>query len=121
MAQLSDIRIMNEQSNITNLDFHPPLRTYSTGDTIICQVQAKTDGGFIVGLPNKDIRSAFLPTNLDFSIGLPVEVFYVDHLDGKLLFSLTDDEFRKHARQKVKAYSYPQYSCWTKNNLTFRK
>jgi len=104
---------MNNQSSILdlNLDFQSPLKTFKSGDTIICQIQAKTSGGFVVGLPNKDIRSAFLPTQLDINIGLPIEVFYVDNLDGRMLFSLTDEEFRKHAGRRIRAYQPPQYSC----------
>jgi hypothetical protein len=43
---------MNNQSSILDLDldFQSPLKTFKSGDTIICQIQAKTSGGFVVGL-----------------------------------------------------------------------
>ena len=51
-----------------------------------------------MALPNKDVRSAFLPTGLDLSVGVPLE----DR--GQMIFSLTDDEFRRHAVRKIRVY-----------------
>ena len=57
-----------------------------------------------MALPNKDVRSAFLPTGLDLSVGVPLEVFYTNEDRGQMIFSLTDDEFRRHAVRKIRVY-----------------
>lgn len=88
-----------------DIDFNPLTRSYSSGDTIVCQIQYKTAGGFVVALPKQDIRYAFLPTQLDIRIGQPVEAFYLNEENGKMIFTLTEDEFRKHARSRVKAFA----------------
>lgn len=96
-------------NTIKKINFDPITRSYESGDIIVCQIQEKVRGGFIVTLPKSDIRNAFLPTCLKLEVGFTLEVFFVGQENDQLIFSITEDEFRKRIPKKTSFYTYENY------------